>query len=324
MTLLIREADVRRILTMPDAITALETAFREWGNGVAQNAPRQRIVQPRGVLHMLSGSLPLEDALGFKAYTAFPEGVRFVVNLYSASTGELRAIIEADWMGRVRTGAASGLATQYLARQDASVLAIIGAGSQGETQALAVAAVRPLTEIRAFRRDRQQLDAFCTRFAESTGIKVIAAESAEQATRGADIICTMTTARHAVLEGGWLKAGVHINAAGSNWNNRREVDDAVITGAHIIVADSVEQAQLEAGDLIIPASTGKLEWQRVQELSALVAEKIPGRQHPEQITFFKLLGLGLEDVAVAALVYRLAKEQGVGEEIRMFDALSQQ
>lgn len=318
MTLLLREADVRQLLTMPDAIDALEVAFRDWGNGAAQNTPRQRIVQNKGVLHLLAGGVPALDAIGFKAYTAGPGGVRFSVNLYSATTGALLAIIEADWLGRMRTGAASGLATKYLARDGASTVGMIGTGGQAETQLLAMAAVRELEQVRVFGRNRQRLEAFCERVSAQIGVAITPAATAEEAIRGVDIAVTATTAQHPVLEGDWLKAGAHLNAMGSNWHNRREIDDTTVTDADLIVVDSLPQAHTEAGDLIIPASTGKLNWQRVQELHTIVAGKAPGRERPDAITLFESLGIGLEDVAVGARVYRLAREQGLGEEVPIF------
>lgn len=318
MTLLLREADVRQVLTMPDAIDALEIAFREWGNGTAQNTPRQRITLNKGVLHLLAGAIPALDAIGFKAYTAAPGGVRFSVNLYSATTGELLAIMEADWLGRMRTGAASGLATKYLARDGATTMGMIGAGGQAETQVLAMAAVRQLEHVRVFGRNRQRLEAFCERLAAQTGLTIEPAASPEEAIRGVDIAVTATNAQHPVLEGDWLKPGAHLNAMGSNWHNRREIDDTAVTDADLIVADSVQQAHIEAGDLIIPASTGKLNWQRVQELHAIVAGKAPGRERPDAITLFESLGVGLEDVAVGARVYQLAREQGLGVEVPIF------
>lgn len=323
MTLIIREADVRRLLTMPDAIAALDVAFRDYHAGQAQNIARQRIVlrEPRGVLHVLPAAVLAFDAVGFKAYTAFATGVRFVVNLYAASTGELRAIIEADWLGRMRTGAASGLATKYLARADATTLAVLGTGGQAATQLLAIAAVRPLSNVRVFGRDQARLTEFCTRMAAQTDLAIAPAASAEVAVRGADIIATATTARDPIVRGEWLAAGAHINAMGSNWADRREIDTAAIERAAVIVADSVAQAQIEAGDLIIPASEGHFAWERVTELSAVVADPSQGRTNATQITLFKSLGIGLEDVAVAARVYALAREQGIGEELRLFDAL---
>ncbi len=317
MALILREDDVRRVLTMPVAIDALDVAFRDWAAGAAQNIPRQRIVlRPQsGVQHVLPAAVPALDALGFKAYTTFPGGVRFVVNLYRASTGELLALMEADWLGRMRTGAASGLATKYLARQDAHTLGLIGAGGQAETQIAAIAAARPLRSVRVWSRDPAKLEAFCARMTQQAGVPVAAADSAEDAVRAADIVATATSAREPVVQGDWLATGAHVNAMGANWANRREVDTNTVLRAGLIVADSVEQAQIEAGDLIIPVQEGALDWERVRELRDVVAGTIPGRQNADEITLFKSIGIGLEDVAVAARIYDLARQQGLGEEI---------
>lgn len=318
MALLLREADVRRLLTMPDAIRALTIAFRDWGTGAAQNVPRQRItqVQPQpGVLHFLAASVPALDAIGFKAYTATASGVRFVVNLYRASTGELLAMIEADWLGRMRTGAASGLATQVMARADARTLALLGTGGQAETQLLAIAAVRALDQVRVWGRDRARSDEFCARLGAQTGLTLTAVATAEEAVRDAAIVATATTAREPILQGAWLADDAHVNAMGANWADRREIDTATVTRAAIIAADSVAQARTEAGDLVIPADAGQLDWARVVELRNIVAGTVPGRTADNQITLFKSIGVGLEDVAVAARIYALATEAGVGKAI---------
>jgi len=318
MALILREDDVRRLLTMPDAIGALTIAFRDWGTGAAQNVSRQRITQTQpqpGVLHLLAASVPALDAIGFKAYTASANGVRFVVNLYRASTGELLAMIEADWLGRMRTGAASGLATHSMARADAQTLALLGTGGQAETQLLAIAAVRSLSTVRVWGRDRARLAAFCERMGIQTGLTLTAAATAEEAVRRADIVATATTAREPILEGAWLAENAHVNAMGANWANRREIDTATVERAAIIAADSVEQARTEAGDLVIPADAGHLAWARVGELRDIVAGTLPGRTADAQITLFKSIGVGLEGVAVAARIYELAVQAGVGETV---------
>jgi len=315
--LILREDDVRQVLTMPEAIDALAVAFRDWAEGHSQNIPRQRIVmrEAGGVLHVLPAVVPELDALGFKAYTAFAGGVRFAVHLYRASTGELLALIEADWLGRMRTAAASGLATKLLARQDAHVLGMIGAGGQAKTQIQAIAAVRSLDRALVWSRDRAKLEDFCARMAQQTGVRVEPTATAEGAIRPADVVVTATTARDPVMQGDWLAAGTHVNAMGSNWANRREIDDSCVLRADLIVADSVAQAKIEAGDLIIPIDEGKLGWDRVHELRDVVAGALPGRQNAPQITLFKSLGIGLEDVAVAARIYALARERGLGQEV---------
>jgi alanine dehydrogenase len=317
MVMLIREDDVQRVLTMPDAIAALDIAFRAWGDGAASNVSRQRVLvrEHQGMLHVLPAAVPALDALGFKAYTGFPEGVRFAVSLFSASTGALKAIIEADWLGRMRTGAATGLATHYLARANATTVGVLGTGSQAVTQLMAVAAAREISLARVWGRDAERRETFGATMTEQLGFPVEPVETAEEAVRGADIVVTITSARDPVLHGGWIKPGVHINAAGSNWHNRRELDDDAILRADLIVADSVDQAHYEAGDLIIPASQGKLMWNRVRELHAVITGKTPGRLNDRAVTIFKSLGIGLEDIAVASRVYTLVCEQGLGQEV---------
>jgi alanine dehydrogenase len=147
------------------------------------------------------------------------------------------------------------------------------------------------------------------------GVAVTPVADAEAAVREADIVITATSAREPVVQGDWLKPGAHLNVMGSNWANRREVDERVIARSDLIVIDSKEQGMLEAGDLLLPIQQGLLDWERVHELHEVVAGAIPGRQGPEQITLFKSLGLALEDIAVAAHIYKLARERGVGEEL---------
>lgn len=317
MALVLREEDVRRVLTMPDAVRVLDLAFRQLAAGEAENLPRSRILVAggRGVLHMLAASAPNQGVLGYKAYTAFRQGVRFVVMLYSAVDGQLLAQIEADWLGQVRTGAASGVATSYMARREANFVGIIGTGAQARTQLMAVCAVRQVKIVRAFGRDPDRLRGFCQTMEALLGVEVRPAASAEEAVREAEIVVTATTAREPVVRGEWLQLGTHINAMGSNWANRRELDDTAVERSGVVAVDAPDQARLEAGDLVIPAASGRFDMARVVPLAEIVAGRLPGRETPEQITLFKSLGIGLEDVVVAGHVYALARQHGLGEEL---------
>jgi alanine dehydrogenase len=320
---MLRENDVRAVLTMPATIAALEAAFREQGRDHTRNQLRQRVVLPeaRGVLHMMSGYVPGQPGhpelegpglVGLKTYTSFAGGARFVVLLYSGEDGRLLALIEADWLGQMRTGAASGVATKFMARLDAATLGVIGTGQQARTQVMAVAAVRPLTSVLAYGRDEARRGAFVEEMTARIGAPVRPVGSAEEVAHAADIVVTMTTARDPVLHGEWLRPGVHVNAAGSNWANRREVDDTTVERSAVVAVDSLEQARLEAGDLVLPASAGRFDWPRAVELGAIIAGKVAGRSSPEAITLFKSVGIALEDVAAAGLAYALAREQGLG------------
>lgn len=317
MALVLREADVRRVLTMPDAVRTLALAFRQLATGQAQNTPRARIVLPdgSGVLHVLSAAAPRQGVLGYKAYTAFRQGVRFVVMLYSTEDGRLLAEIEADWLGRMRTGAASGVATHALARPEANAVGIVGTGGQARTQLMAVCAVRQIKTIRAFGRDEERRQAFCQEMEALLGVEVRPAASAEEAVREAEIVVTATTAREPVVQGAWLQPGAHVNAMGSNWANRRELDDEAVTRSAVVAVDSVDQARLEAGDLVLAAQSGAFDWARVVPLGAIIANQQPGRTAPDQVTLFKSLGIGLEDITVAKHVYERARQQGLGEEL---------
>ena len=317
MALVLREEDVRRVLTMPNAVRVLDLTFRQLATGEAQNLARARITLPgeRGVLHLMGGALSGQGVLGYKAYTAFRQGVRFVVMLYSAHDGQLLAQVEADWLGQVRTGAASGVATTYMARPEANYVGIVGTGAQARTQLMAVCAVRTVKTIRAYGRDAERCRTFCQAMEALLGVEVRPAASAQEAVREAEIVITATTAREPVVLGDWLQPGTHINAMGSNWPNRRELDDAAVERSAIVAVDAPDQARLEAGDLLIPAAAGRFDLARAVPLAAIVAGERPGRAAPDQITLFKSLGIGVEDVAVAGHVYELARQQGLGEEL---------
>ena len=301
--LLIRESQVREVLTMPRAIDALEAAFRDWAHGRATNQPRQRVHTPQGTLHLMGAAWHSKGYIGYKAYFSFPAGVRFHVVLASAHTGELLALIEADWLGRLRTGAASGLATKYLARTDAATVAVLGAGAQAETQLQAVCAVRSIERAFVFSRTPETRAAFAARMTAQLNIPVHPAESVEQAVAEADVICTVTSAREPILQGAWLKPGMHLNAAGANALARRELDTFAVGRCERIFVDDPAQARVEAAELIVPIDLRKLSWERVHPLAHLVGGLLPPRQSPEEITLFKSLGIALEDVAAAAIVY---------------------
>ncbi len=312
MPLLLRESDVRALVSINDAIEAMERAFWAQAMGTASLQPRQRIRWPGGALHvMAAGGYGLGYA-GLKAYTSVGRQTRFVVLLFSTETGDLLAVIEADWLGRLRTGAVSGLATRYLASPTACVLGLYGSGRQAETQLLAIHAVRSLQEVRVFSPNPAHRTKFAHYMREQLGIPVYAVDRPEEAAKGADIITTITTSAEPVLQGDWLSPGVHINAAGSNALTRRELDDAVIERADVIVVDSIEQARLEAGDFLRPIERGRLQWTQVHELKDVVSQKVK-REDDRQVTLFKSLGVAIEDVALAAVVYERAQSQGIGE-----------
>jgi ornithine cyclodeaminase/alanine dehydrogenase-like protein (mu-crystallin family) len=263
----------------------------------------------------MAAAVPPTGAVGLKAYLSTANGTRFAALLWDSRSGELLAIMEADWLGRIRTGAASGLATRLLAREDAGVLGVSGAGGQSSTQIEAIAAVRPLREVKIYSRRAEPREALAREMAERLGLPACAVRSAEEAVRGSDIVTTITTARQPVLHGAWFERGCHINAAGSNGANRRELDNTAVERSTVIAVDSMEQARSECGDLIGAAEAGGAVWDRVRELGAIIAGHAPGRQGDEDITLFESQGVALEDVVAARYVYDRAIETGRGTQI---------
>jgi ornithine cyclodeaminase/alanine dehydrogenase len=313
VALFLREADVKALLTMDATLTALESAFRDWAAGPAANQPRRR-VRGGAVLATMSAALPSSGLMGFKAYTHGANAARFWVTLFDAADGRPRALIEADWLGQMRTGAVSGLATKYLARPDASVLTIIGAGHQALTQGLAVAAVRKLREVRVFSRNAGRSAAFADELRVALDIPVQPLAGLRDAVDGADIVTTITAAGQPIFPGEWLQAGQHLNVCGSNVPDRREVDSRTIARADLLVADDVDAARLEAGDLILAEREGQLSWGRVKSLREVVAGAT-GHRQPSDVTLFKSVGLAIEDVAAGAVVLQLAEARGIGVQL---------
>ena len=318
MALLLHESDVERYLPMADAVAAVEAAFRHLGSGAAQNIPRARTRLPNGQMHVMAAADPALGYLGLKAYTTIGGRARFVVLLFSTQTGELLAVMEADTLGQRRTGAASGVATRYMARTDAQIVGVYGTGWQARSQVAAIAAVRDIRQIRAYSRSAERRAAFVRDISEGLAIDVVAVDQPHLAAEGADILVTITSAREPVLRGEWLTPGVHINAAGSNALVRRELDDAAVQRCDRIVADAVDQARVEAGDLLPLIERGALHWGQVYGLGEVVAGSYPGRVGEQEITLFKSLGLAVEDIAAAGVVYERAVADGAGQQISMF------
>ena len=315
MALLLREKHVRALLSMRDTIMVLEEAFNALAQGTVLNQPRTRLALTSGVLNILAAAAPTFGVLGVKTYTAFREGVRYVVMLYDAHDGRFLALIEADRLGAMRTGGTSAVATKHMARPNSSAVGLIGAGNQAVTQLLGICAVRPVHTVYVYSRRERECEIFCNEMRRLLTITVLPVPTARQAIEPADIVITATTSAEPVLRGDWLKAGCHINAIGSNWSQRREIDLATLKRSSLIVTDSIEQAQMEAGDFIIPADEGLFDWSNVHELGEVVCDDGIIRESEDDITLYKGLGTGLEDIVVAAHVYRLARNQGVGEHL---------
>jgi ornithine cyclodeaminase/alanine dehydrogenase len=306
------EGDVVATLTVPRAIDVLEAASRALAADKAVNAPRQRVKAEGPMLHMLPAAL--ESRVGFKAYTAGPDGVRFLVSLYG-SHGELLAIIEANQLGQIRTGAASGLATKVLAREDAATLGVIGTGFQARTQVEAVCAVRPIRRVLAYGRDAERLTAFCEGVAARVDVPVVGVTNPRDAIVEADVVCTMTSASRPVFEGRWLKDGTHVNAAGSNRITAQEIDVETVRRASLVTVEDVAQAKVESGDLRVAVEAGAFRWLDAVPLASVVAGTVAGRRDAGEITLFESLGIGLWDLAAASYVYDSCLAHGRGREV---------
>lgn len=315
MAILLRESDVKKLVTMQMALESVEESFRLQAEKKADNAPRRRCRLAHGVLHVMSASLPTLGLAGLKSYTSVEGKTRFHVLLYDAQSGQLQAILEADLLGQMRTGAASGVATKYMARNDAARLGIIGTGQQARSQLQAVCAVRPIKSIVACGRNQANRELFCKEMSAKLGIAVEPAASPELAVQGMDIVITATNSNEPVFDGKSLAPGTHVNAVGSNHLGRREIDVETVRRAACVVVDSVEQAMIESGDLVAAAEAGAFYWEDAQDLGMVVLGEYPGREDAREITLFKSNGVALEDVALAGRIYQAAVKAGAGEKL---------
>src|SRR5574343_1397795 len=315
MALYLSEDDVRQVLTMDMALEGVESAHRDLALGLATDTPRARSRLPQTALHILHGALPAQGILGYKAYTSNRSGNRFFVHLCVPARGPLRVVVAADFIGMMRTGAASGVASRWLARPDSTVAGILGAGWQAEGHVRAICAALPLERVKVFSRKADKLQAFCQRLCEQTGVAVVPAISAEEAVRGSDVVGTVTTAAQPLFDADWLEPGAHINAAGSNALIRQELSEAAVRRCDVIAVDAVPTALAEAGDLLPLLEKGRLHARQLVELGEVIVGRHAGRAGAGQITLFESQGMAIQDLAVALRVVQLAEERGLGREL---------
>jgi alanine dehydrogenase len=309
VTLYLTEADVEAVLSPAAAVDAVEASFLHLAAGRVENRPRYRLGLDEGRLAVMAASDLELGYAGAKVYSAFAEGARFCVLLYDARTPELHAVIEADALGRLRTGAASGVAAKYLAKPEASSLGVIGCGWQARGQVDAIrAAVPGIERVVAWCRTPASLAEFC---------KASGAEPAEDARDVAaqDVVVTITSSRDPVLRGEWLGPGALVCAAGANNGRSRELDNVVLERAVFVCCDSIEQARRESADLIEPVEGGTLDWLEVHELHEVVAGEVRGRESSDDIVVFKSNGIAAWDVAAGAAAFEAARERGVGTQV---------
>ena len=279
MTLFLDENCVAELVGMDDALEAVEEVFGEVGRGNVTNVPRIRAPLSDGTLRITAAVLTYRGYYGVKvsSTTVFESSAGRVFSLYKADTGELAAIVQVFAMGALRTGAASGIATKYMARSDATRLGVIGTGRQARTQVEAIRKVRPIEEILVFSRSAENRARFCAEISDVA--KAVPVDSAEAAIRDCPIVVTATTATEPVLLGDWLAPGTHVNAIGANYEYRRETDSAAIGRTAIIATDDLEQVKYEATDLTAPVAEGMIGWDKVVRLGDIVAGNTPGSGH---------------------------------------------
>ncbi len=303
-SLWLTDGDVERLLTVEEAVPVVEAVLKQQAAGTATNLPRGHTIAGPGVMmaHM-TAALHEQGVFGFKVYSIVDGKYQFFVLLYSVATGDLLAVIEANQLGRRRTGAASGVSAKYMAREDSAEVGILGSGFQAGAQLEAICSVRPIERVRVYSRNPENRNGFARRMTETLSIEVVAADEPRAVVESADILVTISNSRTPVFDGEWLRAGTHICAVGGANEYVTELDDATIQRADFIAVDSIAQAKIECGELLMPASRGLILWEQVSELWQVVGGAKAGRRSAEDITLFKSLGMAMWDLAAAKVVY---------------------
>jgi ornithine cyclodeaminase/alanine dehydrogenase-like protein (mu-crystallin family) len=323
MVLHISEAEVNSAFTMPMAVEAVEEISRKQAAGEVIVHPRRRFEFPEGrFFHHMAAADLAAGRVATKQYTYVNGKLKFLVSLYSMETGDLLALIEGDRLSQRRTGAASGVATKYMARTNAKTAGIIGSGWQAEAQLEAIAAARKLESAKVYGRDAERREKFASEMTVRMGFPVKAVESTAEAVRGVDIVSVATTASKPVLFGEDVVAGMHVNAIGANHMRKRELDDAAVMKADVVVVDSIEQSKQEAGDLVLGFASDPARWERVNELPQVVSGKATGRGSDSQLTLFKSNGIAAWDLAAAMRIYTEVTKQKLGRPLPLWQLAS--
>ena len=346
MTLLLRPHEVQGVISMRDAIEAVEIGFKDWSRNRLLNAPRRRVFAPSGVrtsVHQagvpdlgVTGLLVHCEHLNETPEEQIQEGIAPHVGvLYSTQDASLLAVIIGEVTARevpgrataLRTAATSAVGTKFLARVNSSSVGILGSGVQAKNHLVALSLIRPVTRVKVYSRTQENREVFAESMGRMLGIDVRAVESAEEAVKGSDIVLCATNSSIPVLDGNWLEPGMHvISIVGSNVGlveaglrrtKRRELDDTTIRRADLILVNSVQQVkQDEQADIYDPVTAGIRNWNEIYELGQLLSGEIQGRTSDRQITLLKNnAGQGVADVAILAKVYQIAKDRNLGIEI---------
>ncbi|HEY1371318.1 MAG TPA: ornithine cyclodeaminase family protein [Candidatus Binatia bacterium] len=327
MALILNREEVASVLTMKDTIDAVEQAFRDLAEGKAEMPvrPTIRVPDPPGVINVMPAYLGTMGALGMKLVSGYPQNpskfdmptIQATILYSDCRTGKLLAIMEGGYITAVRTGAASGVATKYMARKESATVGVLGSGIQAGTQLEAICAVRKIKSVKVYSPTAAHREDFAKRMASKLGVDVAAVDAAEKAVRGLDIVIAASSSKQPILRGEWLSPGAHINGIGSHTTDARELDESAVKKSRVVV-DAMDAALREAGDLLMPMADGAIGKEHiVAELGEVVLGRKAGRARADEITLFKSQGLAIEDVCTAKLVYERAKAQGKGTELNI-------
>ena len=315
MPLYLTESDVESLLDMPMALAAVEEVFAAKSRGEVINLSRRRIPLGGGSYNLMAAAWPSRGVVGHKSYTATSQGARFHVSLYCSRGSGLLAIVEAERLGQIRTGAASGVATQFMALPIPIKVGIIGSGYQAQTQLEAIATACDVSEALVYSPTVKHRNEFALRMSEQLNINVTATESPQQCIENANVVVTITSSKTPVIQAAWVRAGTHINAAGNNSWLKRELDVTTVKKCDVITTDDVDQAKIECGELMRASEAGYVNWDDVIPFHQIVSGSVTGRRTENDITLFASQGVAFEDLAVVDRVYRLAIERGLGTNI---------
>lgn len=309
----ISEAEAASLFDMNGAIAALDETLRLEASGDAANMTKTHAAWPGGTLHAIGATSRRDGIAVTKTWVNTPRGSTPLLLLFDASAGRLLAVLEAFALGQLRTSAISGIATRTLARENARIFAIIGAGEQALPQVAAVAAVRPITSVRVFSRDAARREAFARRVEDTLGIETVAAPTVADAATGADVVTLVTRATAPFLSSAMAGRGAHVNAVGAITPERAEFEPDLLERCSVIAVDSVAQVQGLSAEFRTYFE-GRRDWSGVTPLSALIAR---GQTRPKDadLTLFKAMGMGISDLAVGLRCYRAAVERGIGRAI---------
>ena len=315
MALYLTETEIKKIINMELALNSVEEAFQLIALGDAVTKPRERLPVGSSSLNYMSAGIDKQNLTGLKVYVPSKNGTKFYFHIMNSLNGEMIAIMEANALGQFRTGAASGVASKYLAKKDSKKVLLIGTGYQAYTQALALDRVFELDEIYVYSRAEENRMNFINNYSSAMKSKLTPVADIESNVNNIDIISVITNSKTPVINSEIIESGVHINAAGSNHSLRRELDTKTILKADKIFVDDIDQAKMECGDLIYPESLGLIQWRNIINFPDVL--KFPDRfkRNFKDITIFESQGLALWDLVTAINVCEIAKTKGIGEKI---------